>query len=662
LCGFAGSFFTCPSVGWAHNYNNSGVQLNMRSLFKSLSNPFALDLRALALMRIGVGALILTDLLLRAPSFMAFMTDRGVMSREMSMSVNSGWHWSLYWVNAEPLWAMSLMVIAAGFAMMLMLGIRTRLASIASFIFLASLHARNPYLQQGGDNLLLLLTFWGCFLPWGERASIDASMVREPRASNRYFSAVSVALVLQVMSVYFFSALLKTGVEWVRDGTGIYYALHNDQVAFGMASLWRDWHGFTGALTHYVWWLELIGPILALSPLWFAGFRTLVVVALIAMEIGFIFNLRIGLFPFISSLSLIAILPSSVMNFLWRSEKPEKSGKKYKPLIRMYFDKECTFCEKTCYLLRYLLGLNATIAPAQDDKHIGPILERENSWVVVDEQGVQRLRWEALVFVIQSNPRFAWIAKLMQKTGAAGDRIYNWIGDHRYGFGTFTARWMPWRKTYPRVGIIGSVFVAVLAALLFWQNLSSIKVWNPVHGIDTGVTRGYRIPAPRFFDPLYRGLRLDQYWSMFAPYPQKNDGWFVTPGVLSNGKLVNVTADKLELPTAERPESSEQFKSYRWRKYKNFLWLKRNARHRTHYGAWVCRDWNSRHDASERLEAFNMYFIKDKTLPPGMASRVTTHRLLRYHCRGASLLAKKPLENAVKSQGSDNLIKALDID
>ena len=120
----------------------------------------------------------------------------------------------------------------------------------------------------------------------------------------------------------------------MRDGTGIYYALHNDQVAFGLASLWRDWHGFTGALTHYVWWLELIGPILALSPLWFAGFRTLVVVALIAMEIGFIFNLRIGLFPFISSLSLIAILPSSVMNFLWRSEKPEKSGKKYKPLSK----------------------------------------------------------------------------------------------------------------------------------------------------------------------------------------------------------------------------------------------------------------------------------------------------------------------------------------
>jgi hypothetical protein len=627
----------------------------MRSLFKSFSNPFVLDLRALAIMRIGVGALILVDLLLRGSSFTAFLGDRGVMSREMSMSVNSGWHWSLYWINAEPIWAVALMTIAAGFALMLMLGMRTRIASVASFILLASLHTRNPYLQQGGDNLLLLLTFWGCFLPWGERASIDASMVRQPRVSNRYFSTVSIALVLQVMSVYFFSALLKTGVEWVRDGTGIYYALQNDQVAFGLASLWRDWHAFTGILTHYVWWLELIGPILALSPLWFAGFRTLVVVALVAMEIGFMFNLRIGLFPFISSLSLIAILPSSVMDFLWRSEKKDK------PLIKMYFDKECTFCEKTCYLLRYLLGLNATIAAAQDDKQIGPILERENSWVVVDEQGVQRLRWEALVFVVQASGRFSSVAKVMEKAGAGGDRVYNWIGVHRYGFGTLTARWMPWRKTYPRIGILSSAFVAVLAALLLWQNSSSIKVWNPVHGIDTGVTKGYRIPAPRFFDPLYRSLRLEQYWSMFAPYPQKNDGWFIQPGVLSNGELVNISADEIELPVAERPESSEQFESYRWRKYMNFLWLKRNAKHRKPYGAWVCRDWNSRHDRSEQLLAFNMYFIKEPTLPPGRKARQSTHRLLRYHCRSASSLAKMPLENAVKSQGGEKLIKTLNI-
>ena len=627
----------------------------MRSLLNSFTNPFTLDLRALALMRIGVGALIVMDLLLRSQSLMAFMSEKGIMSRELSMSIAFDSRWSLYWINAEPIWAIFLMIVAAGFGIMLMFGMRTRLASIASFILLASLHNRNPYILQGGDNLLLLLTFWGCFLPWGERVSIDASMVREPRTDNRYFSVATVALVLQVLSVYFFSALLKTGPEWVRDGTGIYYALHNEQVAFGLASLWRDWHWFTVPMTHYVWWLELIGPILALSPLWFAGFRTLVLVALITMEIGFIFNLRIGLFPFISCVSLIAILPPTVMDYLWPKERSDR------PRIRMYFDKGCAFCEKTCYLLRYILGLNASVSAAQDDAEIGPVLERENSWVVVDEQGTQRLRWEALVFVVQASGRFAWLASLMKKAGTTGDYIYNWIGDRRYGFGTLTARFMPWRKSYPRVGVVASLLIAPLVVLLFWQNLSSIKVWNPVHGIDTGVTRGYRVPAPRFFSPLYRGLRLDQYWSMFAPYPQKDEGWFVMPGLLSDGRLIDLSASEFQLPTAERPASSEQFESYRWRKYMNFLWLKRNAKHRKNYGAWICNDWNSRHQGGEQLDAFNMYFIKEYTQPPGIKPRISSHRLLRYHCRNVAALKTWSLEKAVKSQADEKLRRTLNI-
>ena len=87
------------------------------------------------------------------------------MNRDLSMSIATDSRWSLYWINAEPAWAMLLMIVAAGFGIMLMLGMRTRLASIASFIFLASLHNRNPYILQGGDNLLLLLTFGVVFYP-----------------------------------------------------------------------------------------------------------------------------------------------------------------------------------------------------------------------------------------------------------------------------------------------------------------------------------------------------------------------------------------------------------------------------------------------------------------------------------------------------------------
>ena len=187
----------------------------MKQLQKYLSNPFVADLRALAMMRIGVGLLLLADLWMRAPDVVAWLTDGGVLPRDLSMQFSNSYRWSLYWLNGSELWATSLMAIAALFAVMLVLGLRTRIAGVASFILLVSLQNRNPLLLQGGDNLMLLMVFWGCFLPWGQRLAIDASMVRQPTNNNRLLNIVSVALVIQVLSVYFFSALLKTGSAWV---------------------------------------------------------------------------------------------------------------------------------------------------------------------------------------------------------------------------------------------------------------------------------------------------------------------------------------------------------------------------------------------------------------------------------------------------------------
>ena len=50
----------------------------MKQSQKYLSNPFVADLRALAMMRIGVGLLLLTDLWMRAPDVVAWLTDDGV--------------------------------------------------------------------------------------------------------------------------------------------------------------------------------------------------------------------------------------------------------------------------------------------------------------------------------------------------------------------------------------------------------------------------------------------------------------------------------------------------------------------------------------------------------------------------------------------------------
>ena len=125
----------------------------MRIWSLKFDNPFTLDLRALALLRIGLGAILLADLVIRAPDLAVWLSDRGVFSREASIDFNGTWRWSLYWLNGEPIWAGFLMLLAAAFAFLLIFGVRTRFVSVMSFVLLLSLHNRNPLLLQGGDNL-----------------------------------------------------------------------------------------------------------------------------------------------------------------------------------------------------------------------------------------------------------------------------------------------------------------------------------------------------------------------------------------------------------------------------------------------------------------------------------------------------------------------------
>ena len=98
----------------------------------------------------------------------------------------------------------------------LTLGIRPWLSTLVSFLLLASLPVnRNPLVFQGGDNLLLLLLFWGLFLPWGARLSLAAAVQRPsredvPDQSPTHLSIASKALIFQVLAVYFFFGVLET--------------------------------------------------------------------------------------------------------------------------------------------------------------------------------------------------------------------------------------------------------------------------------------------------------------------------------------------------------------------------------------------------------------------------------------------------------------------
>ena len=84
---------------------------------------------------------------------------------------------------------------------------------------------------------------------------------------------------------------------------------------------------------------------------------------------------------------------------------------------------------------------------------------------------------------------------------------------------------------------MGSLLVAILLLYVFWWNVAGLP------------SAGFRMPE-RFY-PIGQILGLEQRWAMFAPSPLKNDGWYVIPGKLKNGKEVDLFRNGKEITWAK---------------------------------------------------------------------------------------------------------------
>jgi Vitamin K-dependent gamma-carboxylase len=273
-----------------------------------LAELFGLDLRSLAVFRIGLGVLLLSDLIGRAGDLGAHYTDEGVLPRS---AITTPRYVSIHLLDGTADFQGALFVLAGLFALALLVGWWTRLATGASWFLLMSLHARNPMILQGGDTLLRLLLFWGLFLPLGARWSLDGLRRRDGLpAGNAEVSAGSAALVLQICFVYWFSAALKSHPVWRSEGTAVYYALSIDQFATPLAHYLLGFPGLLRWLTFATLAIEAAGPVLLFVPFYTGRVRLAVVVGFVLFHlVGLRLCLELGPFPWVCAVAWLALLP-----------------------------------------------------------------------------------------------------------------------------------------------------------------------------------------------------------------------------------------------------------------------------------------------------------------------------------------------------------------
>lgn len=583
---------------------------------QTATEVFGIDLRTLALFRAALGAFIVFYCCNRFPDIGAFFTDWGVLPRSYAVQADAWSRYSLYLINGEYWFAALLLSITVLAGVALLFGYRTRAATIALFVLMCSLVTRNPAILVGGDEVLVCLLFWSLFLPLGARWSVDAALsTNPPPQDSLHCSWASAALLIQVLSVYFFSAWLKNGADWWPDGLAVYYTMEFERYASPLGRELAQFPRLMSGLTYFVYFLEWFGPVLALSPWLRQPLRFLVMACLMAMHAGFILFMEIGYFPFISLVSLTTLLGGWWWD--WAARRADHGRH-----LKIYYDQDCGFCLKSCVLFRHFLVLPRTeILPAQGSTRASALMQAQYSWVVIDGEDVAHTKWNAWVALLRHSLLFGWTWRLaaLRLWERPGNIVYDWVGRHRGAFGTLTAWLLPERSVKFETGRGAQRIAAVFLVLVFLWNLSTVGA----------IPLAYQIPV----SPVFRLLRLDQLWNMFAPQPSHRDGWAVYPGKLEDGTEVDVLRPGEPL-SWERPRYlSQVYSNIAWRTYRWRIVDKPFTGHLLYYGKYLCREWNWDAPPGKRLVTFDMNYVLEWTSPPGQAHRVERWVVWRHDCR-----------------------------
>lgn len=294
---------------------------SIASVRKALERRLGIDPRALAALRISLGILLLVDLGLRARDLATFYSDAGVFPRTALASAYPAFSSISIHAMSGEVWVQAvLFLVAAGFATALLVGYRTRLATIASFVLLVSLHARNPMVLNAGDVVFRRVLFWSIFLPLGGRWAVDAR--RSGGREDWVAGLATTGLLVQVVLIYFTNVAFKLRTDvWLR-GDAMRYVFELDQFTFGLAAIVSRYPPLLELLA-WGWFALIVSSVLLVVLTGRA--RTIFASMFVAGHVGMLLTMDLGIFPLVSIAGLLPFFSPSVWDWVEERLRPVRS-------------------------------------------------------------------------------------------------------------------------------------------------------------------------------------------------------------------------------------------------------------------------------------------------------------------------------------------------
>jgi hypothetical protein len=471
---------------------------------------FGIDPRGLAAFRVGLGICILLSIFCRRDDLLAMYSDEGLTSRVLTLTLSNvpEW-WSVYHLGGGLVFTQFLFAVTTVVAVMLMLGYRTTLMTILSWVMIVSLQNRNPMIIDGQDIVLRVLLFFALFLPLGDYYSFDRVISTQPKKDPRkvYCSFSSFAVLFQVALIYFLTALLKDDPAWRTTGEAGMYALNVDFVTLHPGVWLTQFPQFLRIMTFATVFWEGYGPFLLFVPNPLV--RTFGIMGFFGLHLFFLTCLKIGFFPIFNWISFIPFVPPAV--------------------------------------------------------------------------------WDRITVLLNKSSRYH---SAKAHLALAARQIEHYLPSQR--------PLIPYEFKQPLVSVVRNVLAVSFIVLVTWWNANT--VWKDIV-----------VPPSLYRVAMF--TRLDQNWFMFAHFIPQLNGYYVMPGVLKNGQVVDIWRGGKPVDWARPLEISSDYANHMWRIYMIALFNDGYKAYRPDFAAYMCREWNKTHIPEEHLKSFQMFYMYEGPLP-----------------------------------------------
>jgi hypothetical protein len=182
----------------------------------------------ISLFRVLYGLVVTATLLLLRPDWLNWYGVHAWVTLQTMAKVEPGMRLNLFTlIPQDDSWVNALFWLFLGFAVLLTIGLLTRVSSVGVFLALASIQQRNLFMTHAGDTFLRVAGFFLIFAPAGAAFSVDRLIhirtgKKDPATQPRSPWAQRM-IQFELALLYFVSFWWKSmGITWVN-GTALYY-------------------------------------------------------------------------------------------------------------------------------------------------------------------------------------------------------------------------------------------------------------------------------------------------------------------------------------------------------------------------------------------------------------------------------------------------------